>query len=358
MDSTKLRLHPVCGLLVLLSSCAVSDDAPTTRYASDLLVSNWGASTTLLDPAWSGGQVGTVNGTSYVVSTGTCGSWLCGGDLDANQLYAQQLPLAVHESAVAGQSSDSKVSLANFNGLLYMVHAGGDGSGSTWISRMDPATQAWSTNYQIPYTSFGGPPAIVAYNNLLYFIGTGPYPYAMWYATMTADESFSSPQAILGHASASRPSAAVLYGVLYFAHRWGSTGDVVYGTFDGTTWTPPAHVPGGDAGGPVRAVEAAIAVDNDILHLVHLRPEGDNLVWWTYFDGCDWAGSEVSIGTMHSTLDPSLAPAGNGLVMLTTSDNSDIFFGVWSRNLLTTRYVRPRRLILPPPTCPVGVHGP
>ena len=27
-----------------------------------------------------------------------------------------------------------------------------------------------------------------------------------------------------------------------------------------------------------------------MLHLVDVRTEGTPYVWWTYFNGCDWAG--------------------------------------------------------------------
>lgn len=347
--------HALLGLSLSLAACAdvpdVPDDEPAVSAASNpLLVSSWSGTALLPQGTFYGIQVATLNGVTYAVGAGHA-------TIDHNTLYWYKLtPKGWSDNGpVPGQTSRAKVSLAAFNGYLYMVHNAGDGSSTTWLSRFDPATQQWTDNYQIPYTSFAGPPAIVAYNNLLYFIGTGPYPHPMWYATMTAGESFSTPIAIPGHDAASRPTAAVLFNKLYFAHRWGQTGDIVFGTFNGSTWTAATHIPGGNAGGTLRGTEMALAADNGVLHLVHQRPEGVNYVWWTYFDGCNWAGAEVTLGTQLSTLPPSLADGGPGLVMLTTSNDPN---GQFSSKMVSRTYTHPFSPMPPQlPTCGI-VIGP
>jgi hypothetical protein len=328
MQMMKLKSLFSCALVgwaLTVSGCAVeAGDAPIGETVSALSVSNWNLNARGFADTWHGVQVGTLNGDTYSVSVGDCGRWDCFPYQETDHLHVEALLASgslVGLPDAPGQRSNSRVSLAPFNGYLYMVHSGTDGA-TTWISRYSPGT-GWSPNYQIPYTSFAGSPAIVAYNNLLYFIGTGPYPYPMWYATMTAGESFSAPVAIPGHDSASRPSAAVLFGKLYFAHRWGSTGDLVYGVYDGTTWSAAAHIPGGDAGGTLRGLEPVIAADNGVLHLVHTRPEGTPLVWWTYFNGCNWVASEVSLGTLTSNQGPSLTQGGPGLVLVTELDGGN-----------------------------------
>lgn len=354
MNFKSLLPHALIGLSLTVAACAEApDDETVSETTSNLSVSSWGASLGSPEDTWRGVQAATLNGVTYAVTAGNCGSWDCFPYEDDNGLYWQTVGPSgwSNQVSIPNQSSNSKVSLAAFNGFLYMVHTGTDDSGATWISRFNPATQQWTANYQIPYTSFAGPPAIAVYNNLLYFIGTGPYPYPMWYATMTTGESFSRPIAIPGHDSASRPSAAVLFNKLYFAHRWGSTGDIVYGSFDGSTWAAAAHIPGGNAGGTLRGVEPVLAADAGVLHLVHLRPEGDAFVWWTYFDGCNWAAAEVTIGTQQSSLGPSLTQGGPGLQLITTAENVDLF-GLASYLVYSNAYAHPFT-IFPPrvPTC-------
>lgn len=151
---------------------------------------------------------------------------------------------------IPGLLATSKVSLAAFNGYLYMASAYSKFPTKTFLSRFDPATKTWSFRGATGLPSVGGPPAIAAYNNKLYLIGTTAFPHAMWYATMDAHENFTSQQALPGHDSASRPSATVAFNKLWFAHRWGSTGGIVYGTFDGTTWSGANHIYGDINNGP------------------------------------------------------------------------------------------------------------
>jgi hypothetical protein len=339
-------LPALLGLSVTASACAeLSDDATVddnvAEATSALSVANWGGNMSMPD-SWRGTQVASLNGVTYAVSVGTCGNWDCWPYQDENSLnWAVLGPYGWgSKGSIPNQSTNTKVNLAAFNGYLYMVHTGSDNGSQTWISRMDPATQQWSANYQIPYTSFDGPPAIVAYNNLLYFIGTGTYPYAMWYATMTANESFSGQIAIPGHDAASHASAAVLNGKLYFAHRWGQTADIVYGSFNGSVWATAKHIPGGDAGGTLRGLEPAIAVENGLLHLVHLRTEGAPYVWWTTFNGCDWAGAEVTLNTTQSAKGPSLTQSGNGLQVVTAAGSSGAF-GIEEYTMTSRAYTRP-----------------
>jgi hypothetical protein len=313
-------------------------------------VSSWSGYTQAPQDTWQATQVATLNGITYGVTAGNCGSWDCWPEGDTTQLRWTQLTSSgwTNTTDIPNQSTNSKVSLAAFNGYLYMVHTGGSDSSATWISKFNPATQSWSANYQVSYPSFAGPPALVVYNNLLYFIGTSDYPYSMWYATMNAGESFSPLTWIPGHDGASRPSAAVLFGKLYFAHRWGQTGDIVYGTFDGSTWTGATHIGGGNGGGVLQGIEPVLASDAGVLHLLHRRLS-DNYVWWTYFDGCKWAGAEVTVSS--SSLEPSVTQGGPGLVLATDPEFDDLF-GLTSYHVDASYYTRPFSRIPPiVPTC-------
>ena len=245
--------------------------------------------------------------------------------------------------------SADKVSLAAFNGFLYMVHSGNATPSQVWISRFDPATEQWSANYQLPYTSLSGPPAIAAFNGKLYFVGTTPGTFQMWMASMTTGETFSAMTPLTGHTSASRPYAAVYGGRLYFVHRNGQTGTLVLGTTDGASWIAPQTIPAA-GGSAITGLEAALATDAGFLHLIHRRP-GATDVWWTYFDGCNWA-TEVTINALHSSYDPSLTQGGPGLIMTTAADST--WNGIIeTRDVSLSKYTHPTTTWIPVPICGV-----
>lgn len=331
------RLIVSLGLALALPACALdgdgdagADDATeashvytTTPGAWYLSYSNNATST------WQGPQVATLNGVTYMVTAGECGAYDCFNGYDQTQLRFTTLGpsgLFAPVADIPNQSTHGKVSLAAFNGYLYMAHIGGSDNdqGTTFISRYNPATNSWSPDHAIAYPSFGGPPAIAAYNNRLYFIGTQGYPYQMWYGSMDTAENFTPMYTLAGHDTASRPSAAVAFGKLFFAHRWGQTGDIVYGTFDGTTWSGATHIYGGDSNGAIQGLEPALAYSGNRLYLAHRRPN-DTFVWWTAYDNCGWSTSETQVAGLQGDLEPSLADTANGLVLTTPHQHTDVF---------------------------------
>jgi hypothetical protein len=345
----------VVGVALCSAACAeLADDDLVNEVSSDLLVSSWSAPLHT-GSAYRSGQIATLNGTTYMVSSGYCGAWSCGGSGEADELYWSKFTATGRTSGVRipNQKSAHKVSLAPFNGFLYMVHTGVSDTSQTWLSRFDPVTEQWTTNFQVPYTSFAGPPAIVAFNNRLHFIGTTPGTFQMWTASMTANELFTTAATLSGHHSASRPSAAVFDGRLYIAHRHGQTGEIVIGSFNGSTWTSPQYVRAGTGGAPIRGVDPALATNNGFLHLIHRRPE-TNHVWWTYFDGCEWP-AEVTLNTLQTSYDPSLTQGGPGLILLTT--NNITWNGIIeSRAIHVSKFNHPLSpLPLPPPFCDIVI---
>jgi hypothetical protein len=241
-----------------------------------------------------------------------------------------------------------------------MVHTGSDDSQAFWYSRFDPSTETWSGNYKVDQLSItsDGPPAIVAYNGLMYIIGTTTSGQ-MWYATMTTGEVFSNAWAIICpnntqcHTSANRPAAAVLNGKLYFTHNNGSSNRIVYGTFDGSSWSYVQHIPNGSAPDLI-GYEAALASDQGVLHLIHVQYNSSSMpIEWTYFDGCNWASTEVALQSWTTSLPPSLAQGSVGLVMLTTTD--DAWDPVWNildgRQLYSYTWTHPH--LVRPPVAPI-----
>lgn len=315
------------------------------EVTSDLRVSDWSNPVSVAN-AFYGAAVATLNGTTFLVRSGD-GS--CSLDDDTDLFWQKLTPAGwTAPTRIPGQGASRRVSLAAFNGFLYMVHNGSSDGSATWMSRFDPSTETWSTNFQIPYPSFAGPPAIIAFGRRLILIGTTS-TFQMWVASMNTGEVFTTAVAMTGHLSASRPSAEVYSGKLYVAHRLGQTGDIGYTVFDGTTWTADQRIPAGPLGATIRGVEPSIAAVNGFLHLVHLRPS-DASIWWTYFDTCTWA-AEVSIGTQVSSLGPALAQGGPGLVLTATHDLTCA--GNDGRNVLVSQFTAPPPPITPPSGCQV-----
>jgi len=309
------------------SAAQAAPVAPATSEATSAITfGGWNGVNQTFTDTWRGAQVASLNGVTYVVTVGSCGSADCYPFAhDTTQLRWWKIVngVATGGGDISNQSANSKVSLAAFNGYLYMLHTGSDNSSATYMSRFNPNNESWDQR-PINFTSFGGPPAIVAFNNKLYLIGITSFPYDMWYATMDTAGNFTPQTFIPGHDSASRPSATVAFNKLWFAHRWGQTGDIVYGTFDGTTWSGANHIYGGVNNGPIQGLEPVIASDGGILRLVHRKPN-DSFLWQQSFNGCNWATTETSLGSQQSSLEPSMASGGPGVVLVTERDHNDLF---------------------------------
>ena len=284
------------GLTLLFITPEPARYALFAQAPSSLLVSNWSPSPTTTPgvdhEAYLGGALATLNGTTYMVRSDRCGAWSCSGDFQ--YLYWSKLTPAgwTPGTWIPNQSSARRVSLAAFNGFLYMVRTDASDEGAVWLSKFNPDTEVWELKSMLSYRTFAGPPAIAAFDNRLHFVGTTGEdpdeimaPYQMWTATMTAGETFTPARPILGHTSASRPSITVYDNKLYVAHRAGETGEIQYGyrqAGSNVSWTPPKYIRSGPltapAGPRFRSVEPAFASVEGYLHLLFRTPES-NYVW-------------------------------------------------------------------------------
>lgn len=315
---TNTRSFSLCMLalcLALTGACALPDDPAVTldETEHELSAFNWSAPGAVSSSTVWFAQVATHAGTTYMVHAGP-----------GYKLYWRQLVGSTWTTPVEipGRFSQSKVSLASFNGYLYMVHTDYTVQSRLWLSRFSPSTGTWSTSVQLSHTSAYGPPAIAAYSGRLYFIGVTPSSNKLWMASMNSAETITAASPMEGHYSASRVSAAVFSCRLYIAHRAGTTSTVVYNSFNGSSWTYDQTIPAGAGGAAITAHEPVIAERSGYLHLLHRNTTGGtghSPVWWTYFNGGTWA-SELSLGSSVSTYyPPSLAQGGAGLVAITTT---------------------------------------
>jgi hypothetical protein len=266
---------------------------------------------------------------------------------------------------VPGQLSMGRVNLATFNGYAYMVHQGDSDSTAVWFSRFDPNSNTWTTNVKLSFTTFGGAPALAAYNNRLYIAGsrklqvqrngTTVDTYPLWYASMGTDEVFSWTAGIAGEESASPPSLAVLDNVLYVAHRWGQTSQIVLQTM-GTSgvWSAVRHIPAGPNNASIEGDDVQIAAVNGYLHLVHHRWSGSQ-TWWTYNRGCDAFAPEISVPSFNYGSSSSMQTGFRGLKL-----NGLVDMGLWpyTHNNWDQSYFVAPPAPLTRPNCGIIVIGP
>jgi hypothetical protein len=310
-------------------------DEPTSQTEQSLLASNWSAPAQVsANTVWFA-QVATLGGKTYMVHEGP------GYVMSWRQLVGN---VWTEPTLIPGQTTGQRVSLAPFNGFLYMVRTDLNQATKLWVSRFTPATGQWSTSFQIPHTSFQ-PPALAAFGTRLYLIGVDPSTKMLWSATMTADEAFTVASPMYGQYSAARVSAAVFKCKLYIAHRAGNTLAIVYNSFSGATWGTDQTIPAGAGGAAIQGGEPVIAERAGYLHLLHRDTVNNTIapVWWTYFNGTSWP-SEIALGSVTTYYHPSLTAGGAGLVAINTTYYNSIASSM--------QFTQP--LPFTPPTCGVA----
>ena len=236
------------------------------------------------------------------------------------------------DQQISGMYTSSPARLASFNGYLYMVHQGGGGPNdhSVWMSRLDSSgpNWYWRKDYLIPYQSITTPGLVVA-NGALYIVGSTPGTAQLWYATMSTTETFSATtpvgQAFAGTPALTAycPSAPNFYCFptpIYMAYRT-SNNDIMMSSYSPPLWrraggwSAPWVVTNGNGTPKLSGAQPAIAVYNNILHMIHTDPAYGDRIMWSYFDGSSWS-NEVSIGSQRMYGYASLAPRADRLVMV------------------------------------------
>jgi hypothetical protein len=319
-----------------LAACVDLDDGQTFDETTSALTSaSWTGSSYVRDELSYPPAMAMLNGVEYYVY-----AWDPGGNPNpwadlTHDLYWHQCTATgcTSPKRISDQQSMSRVSLAAFNGYIYMVHQGDSDEQAVWFSRLDPGTGQWTPNVKLPFATLGGTPALAAFNNQLYIVGSQEKEitrrgvtvttYPLWYATMSANEVFSQTRWINSE-SASPPSLAALGNALYLAHRDGATGSIVLQTLPaGAGWSAPAHISAGPSSSYIQGVDVQLAAVNGFLHLIHHRLTG-SLTYWTYNRGCDAWAPEISVPSFDYSSTPSLSTGRDGLVL-----NGLVDFGLW-----------------------------
>jgi hypothetical protein len=322
-----------------LTACALDEGTDATdsygEADSNLSSASWSGPGYRADDLGAPPAMAMINGAELYVYPWDDGSMILPGV--SHDLYWQRCDSSgacTSPRRIPGQESLGRVNLAAFNGFVYMVHQGDSDSTAVWFSRFDPNAGTWTSNVKLSFSTFGGSPALQAFNNKLYIVGshkqivtrnnvaTDTYP--LLYATMGTDEVFSGTAGLFGEESASPPSLAVLGNILYVAHRWGQTAEIVLQT-TGTNgvWSAVRHIPAGPSNANIQGDDVQIAAVNGFLHLVHHRWSG-NQTWWTYNRGCDAFAPEVSVPSYNYGTNSSMQTGFGGLKL-----NGMVDTGLW-----------------------------
>jgi hypothetical protein len=302
------------------------DDAELGETVSQLSVANWSTPTQVgadAQEGWLGGDIASLNGTTYMVHSGTRHH---GYDTDVSELWWTKLTPTgwANDIRIPNQSSQRRVSLTAFNGSLYMFHSGNANVNEVWMSRFNPSTEQWSANTRLAITSDGAP-AIAAFNGGLRIVGLNPGTTQLFTLTMSPGEVFSAPSALDNQHSTGPVSLAPFNGRLFMAR--GTPGGLSINSFDGTSWSTDTAI-------PANATEGSLASSDGILHLVFARHLTINpyladwsAVYWTYFNGVSWP-APITVGTQQTSFQPRIAPIGNTktptLIMLTGGNDGGV----------------------------------
>jgi hypothetical protein len=333
-----MRFHLGLLLFTLLTACIDTTD-PVAETESELSTSDWYYTTPMgIGPF--GAQIATLNGTTYMVHTGDLYS------NDKNMYWRKRIGFYQWSAPVLipGQKTSDDVSLAAFNGYLYMVHIGETDNRAVWFSRFDPVTETWLENTKLALTTDTGAPALAAFDNKLWIVGAREDFYGqlqLWATTMSAG-GYVAPAVNIGRrrTTSTRVSLAAYANKLYMAYGDGGSDAIVTITHDvgGTpgTWSAPSFVKAGPSGSAIHGDEPKLAVAGGYLHLVHRRAGGVQ-TFWTTWNRCTWA-PEQQIDQVGSIRPMSLADGGQGLVLIR-----------WDYNI-TYRMQETQYFAPPPPT--------
>ena len=120
--------------------------------------------------------------------------------------------------------------------------------------------------------------------------------------------SWSAPATIPGVGSSWGPSLCEFNGRLYAAWRGSGTDEqLYYSSFDGSSWAPQATIPG-----VASAIGPALAGFGNKLYAAWRGSDIDEQLYYSSFDGSSWA-PQATIPDVASAIGPALAGFGNKL---------------------------------------------
>ena len=230
---------------------------------------------------------------------------------------------------IIDQQSKSASALAAHGGRLHLVHLG-DSENQLWHSTWDG--QRWSTNSKIAGEKAHSPVSMVEFGGLLHMVHNGDSSNRLYHLTWDG-QSWTQLMQIPGQLSKGAPAVAVFGGLLHLVHQGDSENQLWHSTFDGATWTPNLKI-----ADQLSKSSPSLAVANGLLQLIHLG-DTSNSIWHSTFDGTTWAPN-VPIPHQLAEEAPALAAYGGRLHMVHTGDSEDTLWHSSSDGVLVNRPTR------------------
>lgn len=324
-----LMLLPLTFASACIDNVDAAEDETLSETESALSTSDWGISA-LQANTLAGAQVATVNGTTYMVY---------GDPYNKDMYWKKRIGWQQWSPGVLipGQKTSDQVSLAAFNGFLYMVHVGETDTSAVWFSRFDPVTETWTPNDKLALSTDVGAPALAGFDGRLWIVGASAIDdfghNQLWVATMTPDGIVGGPVNLRLRLTNHRPSLAVYAGKLFVSYDNNNsiyTMNHAAGVI-ASSWSNPAGVKSGPSGTTAAGWDAKLAVAGGYLHLVHTLPGNRPLdTFWTYWNQCNWAPEVRLNDNVVVNHPPSLTDGGAGLILTreslyTTSTFTDAY---------------------------------
>ena len=222
-----------------------------------------------------------------------------------------------------GGGSVSGPSLTVFQSRLYAVWNGANGDQRMFWSSFDG--QTWAPQQVGIGGGSSGRPSLAVFQNRLYAAWKGANGDQRMFWSSFDGHTWAPQQVGIGGGSTSGPSLAVFQNRLYAAWN-GANGDqhMFWSSFDGQTWAPQqVGIGGGSSGRPSLAVFQTGLTNSDLRLFAGWKGGGaDQRMFWSSFDGAQWAPQQVGIGGGSST-GPSLAMFQNRIYAAWTGANGD-----------------------------------
>lgn len=226
-----------------------------------------------------------------------------------------------------GGKSKASPAIAEFSGLLHMVHIG-DESNDLWHATFDGTS--WSQEVRIPDQRSKAAPALAVFGNRLHMVHLGNSSNDIWHSSFDGTR-WTTNVRIPNQQSKAPPALAAFDGRLHMVHLGNSSNDIWHSSFDDIQWTPNVRIEG-------QKSKAAVALCAlvDRLHMVHLG-DTSNDIWHSMFDGANWT-TNIRIPDQRSKASPALAAFDDRVHMVHLGDSSNRiwyaqFDGAWTNNV-------------------------
>lgn len=215
-------------------------------------------------------------------------------------------------------TSDVGVSLAEFNGRLYASWRATNGENKMVYSTFDG--RSWSL--QMPMGRFGTSTgaSLAFHRGALYAAYKGPNRNEMLYWTRFDGKKWETDKRMGDYTSTAGPTLVTFHGNLLMLCKGSKHDNILYGLFDGSSWKTTDETPFCTSTRP----SAAVIGDGhrEILVVVWKGVDVGGQLWYSTFDGSNWAPVQPVPGSAQ-TIDPPALATFRGVIYVSWRGNDE-----------------------------------